>query len=264
MRNRLTIGVLSVCTLLLAGPQAVSAQGHMAELGVRYWKPSPELVLASGSLTRVGLGDVDFVQDFGIEDTSFPEYRAVIGRKHKLRVSKVSFNYTADATVRRTLVFHGRTFTVGAPASTDVGWDIWTFGYEWDVVSRRGGFLGFVTDLRYNKVLASITSPALTSSATADVKAPVPTIGLIGRAYLGSAGSVTTEFSGLSLSHTDKDSGDVFEGKFYDFDIYGTIHLGKHLGVQGGYRSIDVHYVVDDDRGDLKMKGPYFGGTLRF
>jgi len=142
MRNRLTIGVLSVCTLLLAGPQAVSAQGHMAELGVRYWKPSPELVLASGSLTRVGLGDVDFVQDFGIEDTSFPEYRAVIGRKHKLRVSKVSFNYTADATVRRTLVFQGRTFTVGAPASTDVGWDIWTFGYEWDVVSRRGGFLG--------------------------------------------------------------------------------------------------------------------------
>ena len=264
MRNRLLIGVLSLCTLALAFPRTVSAQDHVAELGVRFWKPSPGLVISSGGLTGVGLSNVDFVQEFGIESTSFPELRASIGRGHKLRISKVSFDYNADATIQRTIVFQGRRLTVGAPASTDIAWDLWTFGYEWDFISRSGGFLGFVTDLKFNKVAASIASPLLSSAATTDVTVPVPTIGFIGRAYLGSVGAITSEFTGLSLNRTDKDSGDVFEGKFYDFDIYATINLGKHLGVQGGYRSVDVHYIVDDDSGDLEMKGPYFGGALRF
>ena len=264
MRNPLTIGVLLLCPLMLAAPRTSAAQDQTVELALRFWKPSPDLVLSTGGLTGVGLNNVDFVQEFGLEDASFPEFRASIGRRHKLRVSKVSFDYTADATIQRTIVFQGRRLPVGAPASTDITWDLWTFGYEWDFVSREGGFLGVVADLKYNKIVASIESPALTSTAATDVKAPVPTIGLIGRAYLGSAGSLTTEFTGLSLSRTDKDTGEVSEGKFYDFDVYATVHLGRHLGVQGGYRSVNVHYIVDEDSGDLKMKGPYFGGSLRF
>lgn len=247
---------------MLAAPRPVAAQGHLLEVGLRYWKPSPELVLSTEGLMGVGIGNVDFVQEFGIEDKSFPEFRASIGRSHKFRFSKVSFDYSAEAAIERTIVFQGRTFTVGAPATADIKWDLWTFGYEWDFISRDGGFLGFVTDLKYNKVVASIESPALASIAATDVTAPIPTIGLIGRAYLGSAGSITTEFTGLSLSRKNDDT--QFEGKFYDFDIYGTIHLGRHLGAQVGYRSVDVHYLVDGDLGDLKMKGPYVGGTLRF
>jgi hypothetical protein len=36
------------------------------------------------------------------------------------------------------------------------------------------------------------------------------------------------------------------------------------VGAQIGYRSVTVDYVVDDDTGNLKMKGPYFGGLIRF
>ena len=264
MRNCLTIALLVLGTLVLASPRPVSAQDHMAELGVRFWKPSPQLVLASGVFAGVGLSNVDFVQEFGLEDASFPEFRASIGRGHKLRVSKVSFDYSADAAIQRTFVFQGYQFTAGVPASTDITWDLWTFGYEWDFISRRGGFLGLVTDLKYNKVVASIESPTHTSAVTANVKAPVPTVGLIGRAYLGTVASITTEFTGLSLRRKDTDTAAVAEGTFYDFDVYATINLGKHLGIQGGYRSVDVHYIVDDDSGDLKMQGPYVGGTLRF
>jgi hypothetical protein len=262
MRNTFTIGALFVCTLVVLNPTPASAQGHVVEAGVRFWKPSPELVLSTGGLTGVGLENVDFVEDFGLEDETFRQFKASIGRNHKFRISKVSFHYDAEATIQKTIVFQGQVFTVGAPASTDIKWDLWTFGYEWDFISRDGGFLGLVADLKYNKVVASIESPALASVADTDVTAPIPTIGLIGRAYLGSAGSITTEFTGLSLSR-DND-GDPFEGKFYDFDIYGTIHLGGQLGIEIGYRSVDAHYLVDGDSGDLKMKGPYFGGTLRF
>jgi hypothetical protein len=34
--------------------------------------------------------------------------------------------------------------------------------------------------------------------------------------------------------------------------------------VQGGYRSLDVEYIDEDDLGRLKMKGLYFGGVVRF
>lgn len=258
MPNRVTLAVGSLCALLLGVSSPASAQSQIVEVGLRFWSASPEIALSTNGLTGVGLNNVDFVQEFGLEDTRFREFRASVGRGHKLRVSHVTFAYEASANIQRTIVFQGRTFTVGAPATTDVEWDLWTFGYEWDFLNNEGGFLGVVADLKYNRVKASIESPALTSAATTDVTAPVPTFGVVGRGYLGQAASVTAEFTGLSISR------DTFEGKFYDFDVYGTVHLGKFLGVQGGYRSVDAHYLVDGDSGDLKMTGPYIGGVLRF
>ena len=64
----------------------------------------------------------------------------------------------------------------------------------------------------------------------------------------------------LSLDRED------VRGKFYDLDIYGTAHFGKSVGAQLGYRSVVTDYLVNDgdDQGDLKMKGVYFGGLVRF
>ena len=55
-----------------------------------------------------------------------------------------------------------------------------------------------------------------------------------------------------------------FAGLFYDFDLYGTANFGRNVGAQIGYRSVTVDYAVDQDTGDLKMKGPYVGGVVRF
>ena len=40
--------------------------------------------------------------------------------------------------------------------------------------------------------------------------------------------------------------------------------VGTGGGAQAGYRSMDVDFLVDSDEGTMKMKGPYFGGFLRF
>ena len=223
-----------------------------------FWKPSPELTLSTDALAGSSVGDVDFVKEFGIEDKMFPEFRAAIGRSHKFRLSYVKFEYAEDATIQRTFTFQGRTFTVGAPATADIKWDLWKFGYEWDFVSRERGFFGVIVDVKYNTIDASVDSPVLRSTATADVTAPVPTIGVIGRGYILPMVAITGEFTGLSLNRDD------FEAKFFDFDINGTVSFGRHLGAQAGYRSVDVHYLTDGDAGDLKMKGPYVGGVLRF
>jgi hypothetical protein len=257
MRNRLPVLVYAFLLLTLATARG-EAQDHVVELGLTFWKPSPELTLSTDALAGLSSNEVDFVQEFGIEDDSFPAFRAAIGRSHKFRLSYVKFSYDAEATIRRTFTFQGRTFTIGAPATTDIEWDLWTFGYEWDFVSRERGFFGVVTDLKYNKVKASVDSPALQSTAATDTTAPVPTIGVIGRGYIGSMVSITGEYTGLKITR------DEFEVKFTDFDVNGTVTFGRNVGAQVGYRSVVANYVVDEDAGDLRMTGPYFGGVLRF
>ena len=223
-----------------------------------FWKPSPELTLSTDALSVTGLSEVDFVQEFGIEDKFFPEFRATLGRSHKLRVSYVNFKYAEDATIRRTFTFQGRTFTVGAPATTDIDWQLWKFGYQWDFVSRERGTFGVIADVKYNKIAASVDSPVLRSTASTDVTAPVPTIGVAGRVYVVPMVSIGGEFTGLSITRDD------FEAKFFDFDVNGIVSFGRHLGAQAGYRSVIVDYLTDEDSGDLKMKGPYVGGVVRF
>ena len=233
------------------------------EIGVMFWKPSPELTIQSGSLTgATGITDIDFVSEFGIEDKWFPGFRASLGRKHKLNFGYVPVKYEADATITRTITFRGQTIRVGAPASADIQWDLWRVGYEWDFVSTDKGYVGVLVDLKYNKVVASINSPVLTSAAETDQQAPVPTIGVGFKAYPVPMFAIGGEFAGFKYNR-DKD-GDVFDVKFFDFDINGTVFFGRHVGVTGGYKSVDVDYIIDDDSGDLKLKGPYLGGLLRF
>jgi hypothetical protein len=247
---------------MVLGTSSVFAQSnpedHVAELGVMFWKPSPTLMLSTDTLIDAGVNEVDFVEEFAIPDTYFPEFRASIGRNHKFRTGFVTFTYEEETVITRTIRFQGRTFNIGAPAIADINWKLYRFGYEWEFVSGRDGYLSLVTDLKYNRVEASIDSPVLTAAATTDVTAPIPTLGVAGRGYLAPALSVTGEFTAMKMGWQDD------ELKFFDFDLYGTVNFGRNVGVVGGYRSVVARYLLDGDSGDLKMKGLYFGALVRF
>jgi hypothetical protein len=72
--------------------------------------------------------------------------------------------------------------------------------------------------------------------------------------------AITGEFTGL------KGGWGGVDVKFTDFDVNATIVPNPRIGIgaQVGYRSVVADYVVDEDTGDLKMKGPYFGVIARF
>lgn len=262
MRNRLIAVAICLCatTLLLAVPAQAQNNTNIGEFSVNLWMPTPEITIRSGALTGATGGtvtDIDFVTEFGIEDKSFPEFRFVVGRSHKLRFGYVPIKYEADAVIQRRITFRGQTFNVGVPASTEIKWDLWRFGYEWDFVSMDKGYFGVVAELKYNKMQASIASPALTSTASTEQNAPVPTIGVAARGYVHPMVFIGGEFTGLKLTRDD------FEAKFFDFDFNAGVTFGGHVGVQGGYRSVTVNYVIDDDSGDLVFKGPYVGGHVK-
>src|SRR3954465_8901918 len=170
MQIRLSIPLPIVVVLLLgahsadaqfaAGPTVPPGEDFHVELAAMFWNPSPELTLSTDALGAVGVDQIDFVNEFGIEDRRFPEFRGTFKprRKHKIRLSFVPIRYNQDATLQRTITFHGRTFPVNIAPNAALKWDLLRFGYGWDFVSRSRGLVGLLTELKYNNVSGGITS----------------------------------------------------------------------------------------------------------
>ena len=270
MRNHLSV-VLSSALLVVGGSvNAEAQQSPVAELGVMFWKPTPELRLSTDALAAADLSEVDFVQEFGIEKERFREFRAVLkaAKKHKIRITHVQAEYNAATTLRRTIVFGGQTFPISVPATADLKWGVWRLGYEWDFVAMDRAVVGLITELKVNHVSADVQAIGFGSELT-DVSAPVPTIGGIARVYPHKTFSLTAEFTGFKVpgflakkitSAIDDDA----DAKVFDLDLYGTVNFGSHVGAQLGYRSQTADYLFDEDAGDLELKGWYFGGLVRF
>ena len=75
--------------------------------------------------------------------------------------------------------------------------------------------------------------------------------------------SITGEVSGFKLP-SSVDKSNRYDGRYVDFNIYGTVNVTKNFGAQVGYRSLDVMYRVKSDNGNFTLKGLYFGGAVRY
>ncbi len=231
---------------------------YVIEVGGVLWNPEPEIVLATDRLTATGNDKIDFVNELGVSKTRFPELRVTLkaGRKSKLRLHYIPIKYEASTTLRRQFIWKGQPYPVDLPVNTTLDWKAWRFAYEYDAVSLPRGFVGIIGEVKYTKIEATLSSPLRTE--TADVTAPVPTIGGIARAYVTRNVAATFEMSGLKVNRGD------FNVRYLDFDVYGTVNFSRNVGAMAGYRSINVTYTVDEDFGDVKLLGPYFAGVVRF
>ena len=276
MRTRFAlISVLSAAFLLAAAParaqyglrtasDRATGETYHVELGGYFWSPTPQITISSESLGIPG-DQVDFVSDLGIEKTRFKQLKLVLrpGTKHKFRFEFTPIHYEAQKTVTRAFTFNGQRYHLGVPVTTEVKWNAYRFGYEWDFVYRDRGFAGLLLDLKYTDVQATLTATAGLLSATefTNAKAPIPAIGFIGRGYVTPNISITGEFSFFKIPESVSED---YNGKYYDFDLYGTVNFNDYVGAQVGYRSFGPTYTVKKDFGDLVLKGMYFGGVVRF
>jgi len=238
-----------------------TGETYHVEVGGYLWSPTPEIAITSESLGIIG-SRIDFVEDFGIENSTMKQLKVVLrpGRKHKLRFEYTPITYSQEAILSRAIVFNGQRFDISLPVEADLKWNAMRFGYEWDFVYRDRGFVGLLLEAKYTDVEASLEN-ALIGREFVSAKAPIPAIGVIGRGYVVPNVSITGEFSFFKLPESiDED----YRGSYYDFDLYGTVNFTDNFGAQLGYRRLTVFYHVDQDEGDFKMKGLYFGGVVRF
>jgi hypothetical protein len=237
-----------------------TGETYRVEIGGGFWNPTPQIIISSESLGIPG-DDIDFVSDLGIERKRFRELRVVLrpGRKHKLRLGYLPMKYEADTTLRRTIVFNGIRYPIGIPVTAALQWKAWRFGYEYDVIYRSRGFFGIIAEAKYTDIQISLDSPVAAEFTSA--KAPIPAVGGIGRVYVVPNISATLEITGFKLPERVDEN---FRGRYLDGDLYGTVNFADSFGVQLGYRSLDVMYRVEEDAGDLTLKGVYFTGVVRF
>jgi hypothetical protein len=241
-----------------------TGETYHVEVTGAFWNPSPDIVMSSEQFDIIG-SNVDFVQTLGITDTKFKQLKVVLrpATKHKFRFEYTPIEYDADKVITASFVFNGQNFQIGIPVTTNLKWKAYRFGYEWDFLYKSRGFAGLLLDLKYTDIQATLTSPQVGASQFTHARAPIPAIGGIGRGYVVPNISITGEFSMFKLPERALNTND-YSGWFYDFDLYGTVNFNDHVGALLGYRSWDVYYKVKKDTGTLNMKGPYFGGVVRF
>jgi hypothetical protein len=248
-----------------ASTDRATGETYNVEFGAAFWNPTPEIVISSESLGILG-DDGDFVKTLGLEKKKFRQLKVVLrpGTKHKFRFEYTPLKYEAVKTIGTSFVFNGQRYTIGLPVTSEVMWKAYRIGYEYDFVYRSRGFVGMLIETKYTDIEATLTAnlAGIGHTEFTHARGPVPSIGVIGRGYVVPNISITGEFSGFPEIGADGSS--RYGGKYYDFDLYGTVNFNEHAGVQLGYRSFDVSYKVKNENATLKMKGLYFGAVGRF
>src|SRR4026207_514496 len=230
-----------------AGRMSDPATGetYHVEIGGYFWDPNPNIVITSQALTRDAIGTpINFVTDLGIEKTKFRQLKTVLrpGRKHRLRFEYTPITYEAVGTLKTAIVFNGIRYPVTFPVTTELKWKAYRFAYEYDFLYYDRGFVGVIFDAKYTDVQATLSNVLDTEFVHA--RAPIPTIGAIGRAYVAPNISTTGDLSGLGSGGL---FGEDYRAHYIDFDLYGTVNFNDHIGVQMGYRSFNVYYHLKRD-----------------
>jgi hypothetical protein len=237
---------------------ATGERYHVEAAGA-LWNPPPNFQIQSESLGVLG-STINAVTDLGVKQHRIKELRFVLrpGRKHKFRINYLPMTYNAVSTVHRSFVFNGLRYGVNLPVTTDLSWKTWLLGYEYDFLYRDRWFVGFVAQLKATDIQVNLQAPIGTEFARA--QAPIPNLGGIARVYVVPNISITGEMVGFKIPKIDE----RYQAHYFDFDLYGTVNFNDYVGAQLGYRSLDLGYLFEDDRGDFESRGIYFGGVVRY
>jgi len=274
MRQTIRVA-LSVAAIFLAASNAgaqykqypvsdpATGEKYVVEGAFGFWNPDPSLVISSEALGIVG-SQIDAVADLGMTQTTFREFRFVLrpAKKHKFRFDYVPILYEAEVEIKREIIFNGNRYEVGLPVNSRLDWRAIRLGYEYDFLYRDRWFVGFLVEAKYTDVRVDLATP-LREADFVEARAPIPAIGGVARFYPVSNISVTADVSAFNLPDSvDRES--RYDGNILDWDIYGTVNFTHNFGVQVGYRSMNVYYQIENDSGDMKLRGLYFMGVARF
>lgn len=266
----LTLGVVAAPSTAVAQyrpsaafDDAAIGEDYHIEAAYSWWNAEPSLIVNSESLGIAG-DNIDLITDLGIQKHRLGTFDLVLrpSRKHRFKYQRLPIKYTTDAfQVSREFVFNGQRYRIGLPVTTTVDFTTHRFGYEYDFLYFRRGFLGALIDLKYTNVDVSLDSPIGNEFISAT--APIPTFGFVGRGYVLPSLAINGE---LTFFRTPESLAEQLEGdaSYTDFDINGTYNFTKNVGFKMGYRRTSVFYDVELDTGDLKFKGMYFGGVVRY
>ena len=238
----------------------VPAEQYRVEVAGAIWNPGLSGIVSSQRLGIIG-SDVDFIDDLGFEQTSFTDLRIVLrpGKKSRFRIQYTPIQYKAETSLKRDIVFNGQKFPLSLPVQSQLDWKVLRFGYEYDFFYHERGFVGVLLEARVTRMTAELSSPLQSESTT--VRAPLPALGVVGRAYPIPELALNFE---MSMFRVPEGSIRDIEANYYDWDIHGTVNVHRSVGLQVGWRRMTNFLIVEDDSADVKFQGLWFGAALRY
>jgi hypothetical protein len=242
-----------------AESRPVLGENYHAELSFTFWNPTLAGVISSEQFDIVGT-HIDFVGDLGFEQTRFRDMRIVLrpAKKHRFRIQQTPVSYTADSTFSRTIVFNGIAYPLSVPVASQFDWTVWRFGYEYDFLYLPRGFVGALFEVRHTQMEATLATIGIEEFTSAT--APLPALGLVGRVYVIPEVAVNFEVTGFKLPEFDEN----YDASYFDWDIHGTVNLTNHVGMQVGWRRMTTYLAIEQDAGDMKFQGMWFGAAVRY
>ena len=239
-------------------PTVVGEKYHV-EAMFSFWRPDVQGIISSEQF-GIPADKIDFKSDLAFEQKRFGDMRFVLrpGKKHRFRFQYTPISYAAETNLRRPIVFNGQRYDIALPVASEFEWKVWRLGYEWDAFYTSRGFVGVLFDVRQTRMTAHLASPIVDEFTSAS--APLPALGLVGRAYPMRNLAINFEVSGFRLPNIDPD----YVGSYYEWDIHGTFNVNENLGLQGGWRRTTTYLGIKEDIGDLKFQGIWFGAAVRY
>ena len=244
-------------------PTRRPASATTSKPSLGWWNPSPEFEIASESLGMLGIENQRRHRSRHRAEAASASCASCCGprRKHKFRINYLPMSYSAQS--RRCIATSsstasGTTSTCRSRPTCRGRRGI--SGYEYDFLYRDRWFVGIRAAGQSHRHPGEPAGRAI-GSEFARAQAPIPTIGGIGRVYVAPNISITGELVVLQDSASIDDR---YQAHYFDFDLYGTVNFNDYVGAQLGYRSLDLGYIFEDDHGDFKAKGIYFGGVVRY
>jgi hypothetical protein len=140
------------------------------------WNPTPDIVIVSEGLGQLG-DSIDFVNTLGIEQKTFTQLKMVLrpATKHKFR-----FEYTpikvrgGEKSCRSRSCSMASASTSASTWATELKWNAYRFGYEWDFIYRDRGFAGLILEAKYTDVRATLTAATVGVAQFTEARAPIP------------------------------------------------------------------------------------------
>jgi hypothetical protein len=240
-------------------------ENYHFEVSGNFWNPDLFGQISSEQFGLIG-SQIDFLTDLGYAKTRFKDLRIVLrpSKKSKLRIQYTPIEYESSTTFNRSIVFNGIAFPISVPIESAFAWKVWRFGYEYDFLYKSRGYVGLLLEGRYTQMDARLAtnSPLFSQQINefATAKAPLPAIGVVGRAYVLPQVAVNFEVSGFKLPDIDPD----YKANYFDWDIYGTVNFTNNFGAQIGWRRVTNLLIIENDMGDVRFQGFWFGGAVRY
>jgi hypothetical protein len=207
---------------------------------------------------------VSFESDLGGEDRKTLPTVEMLWRfnpRHAMEASVVSLRREGNTTLRSTIEFGDRTFTINTPVNSTFDSDIVRLAYRWSPIHDDRAELGLLFGVHYTKLRSTLASTGNVASVSeeASVDYPLPTIGARGSARIGESWRVTGFGQFLKLKVGD------YDGEVYNFGG-GVEWAFSHRMFAGlGYEYYKYNLVSEKNgsRGEFNFEfdGPklYFG-----